>query len=412
MNTRATENCARILNSFSEIPLEKKTEMAKRTRITRPYPTHSLQDALPIAETIQRVNGGHPVRTDLLAGELGVSVRSSAFFQKLNASAKYGLTIGTNADEFIELTELGEAITAPGSREERTESIRKSAALPEVFGEFYRIYAGKRMPEDIYASNVLTRDLGVPRELTEECLQIIRRNGLLAGIVFDQSGVLMVGAASVADSEDRRGYSTATLDGANGDLSSEDGTQSAEYRRVDYPEDIPSNGDGTLQSSEGAEFERSTGENGRRRDEAHILIISGSESRIARAATTLAEGLSARSKLVTLDMSEPGIIPDALSESLESARGCVFVWPGDSVRDGAAADGGGESIAYERKTWAALGAAAYRLGPRLVIVWEDSDGAAAGLPEDRVVRLASGESVYPKLMAALVQAGIVRVSIG
>ena len=377
--------------------------MAKRTRITRPYPTHSLQDALPIAETIQRVNGGHPVRTDLLAGELGVSVRSSAFFQKLNASAKYGLTIGTNADEFIELTELGEDITAPASPEERTESIRKAAARPEVFGEFYRIYAGKRMPEDIYASNVLTRDLGVPRELTEECLQIIRRNGLLAGIVFDQSGVLMVGAVSVADSEDPRGYSTSALLGANGGGGSEDGLASSEYRHADYPEDIPSN-------SDGSEFGIPE-ESGQRRDEAHILIISGSEGRISREATTLAEGLSARSKLATLDMSEPGIISERLRESLESARGCVFVWPGDSGRDGAAADDG-ESNPSERKTWAALGAAAYRLGPRLVIVSEDSEGAAADMLKCQVVRLARGESVYPKLMTALIQAGIVRVSIG
>ena len=377
--------------------------MAKRTRITRPYPTHSLQDALPIAETIQRVNGGHPVRTDLLAGELGVSVRSSAFFQKLNASAKYGLTIGTNADEFIELTELGETITAPSSAEERTESIRKAAARPEVFGEFYRIYAGKRMPEDIYASNVLTRDLGVPRELTEECLQIIRRNGLLAGIVFDQSGVLMVGAASVADSEDPRGYSTSARRGANGGGGSEDGLASPEYRRADYPDDIPSNTDQTTQGSDGSEFGIPE-ESGQRRDEAHILIISGSEGRISREATTLAEGLSARSKLATLDMSEPGIISERLRESLESARGCVFVWPGDSEQDGASPS--------EIKTWAALGAAAYRLGPRMVVVSEDGEGAAADMLECQVVRLARGESVYPKLMTALIQAGIVRVSIG
>ena len=88
--------------------------MAKRTRITRPYPTHSFQDALPVAETIQRVNGGQPVETELLAEALGTSAKSSTFVQKLNASSKYGMTIGSYSDSFIELTELGESHNRSG----------------------------------------------------------------------------------------------------------------------------------------------------------------------------------------------------------------------------------------------------------------------------------------------------------
>ena len=181
--------------------------MAKRTRITRPYPTHSFQDTIPIAETIQRVNGGLPVETELLAKEMGTSARSSSFIQKLNASSKYGLTFGSYSDDFIQLTELGESVTAPGSAEERDSSVLEAVTKPEVFSKFYRMYAGKRMPEDIYASNTLVRDLGVPRELTEECLSIIRRNGLVAGIVSDQAGVLVVGA--VAESEEAGYYAGA-----------------------------------------------------------------------------------------------------------------------------------------------------------------------------------------------------------
>ena len=94
--------------------------MAKRTRITRPYPTHSFQDALPVAETIQRVNGGQPVETELLAEALGTSAKSSTFVQKLNASSKYGMTTGSYSDNYIELTELGESITAPEARKSDT----------------------------------------------------------------------------------------------------------------------------------------------------------------------------------------------------------------------------------------------------------------------------------------------------
>ena len=86
-------------NTFSEIQICT-GKMAKRTRITRPYPTHSFQDALPIADTIQRVNGGQPVETELLAEALGTSVKSSTFVQKLNASSKYGMTVGLLFGQF------------------------------------------------------------------------------------------------------------------------------------------------------------------------------------------------------------------------------------------------------------------------------------------------------------------------
>ena len=349
--------------------------MAKRTRITRPYPTHSFQDALPIAETIQRVNGGQSVRTELLAQALGTSARSSAFIQKLNASSKYGLTVGSYSDEFIELTALGESVTAPGSAEEREDSVIRAVTKPEVFREFYRIYAGKRMPEDIYASNTLVRELGVPPELTEECLGIIRRNGLVAGMVSDQGGVLVVGGTYVSDSETAAGYyATGATNGAG-------------------RESDPEYGDG--------------GEDGGRRSDtgSDILIVSEADDPALGEVVGLVESLSAPWKSASPRATEGRILPEDLSEALESARGCVFVWPRDDESEAAT------ERTPEAKIWAALGAASYRLGERLVIVdsQHGDDDSLSGLTDATVVRAAQGESVYPKLMAALVQSGIVRV---
>ncbi len=348
--------------------------MAKRTRITRPYPTHSFQDVLPIAETIQRVNGGQPVRTEHLADALGTSGRSSTFIQKLNASSKYGLTTGSYSDESIQLTELGESVTAPGSEEERDDSIREAVTKPEVFGKFYRMYSGKRMPEDIYASNTLVRELGVPRELTEECLSIIRRNGLAADIVSDQSGVLMVGA--VSDSQDAGYYTTERSNGRGAEK------DPGEEERDDME-----------RRSEGG---------------AEILVVSDPDDPIHVEVTGLVEGLSVPCKSVSLDVSGGSIIPQALSDALESARGCVFVWPREYER--------GADRTSDAKTWAALGAVSYRLRQRLVVVLRDGDGTSSdmvsGDPVTTVVRTEQGESVYPRLMASLVQSGIVRISVG
>ncbi len=346
--------------------------MAKRTRITRPYPTHSFQEALPVAETIQRVNGGQPVETELLAESLGTSAKSSTFVQKLNASSKYGMTTGSYSDDFIELTELGESITAPGSPQERHESVVEAVTRPEIFREFYRIYSNKRMPEDIYASNTLVRELGVPRELTEECLGIIRRNGLVSGLVSDQSGVLMV--RRVAESEEAGYY------GAE-----------------------PSSGPGPYDDGE-REDVRS-----RSVDGTEILVVSGPDDPIRGDVNGLIEGFSVPCRSVGLeDVSDGRIISQELSDALDSARGCIFVWPRDSGPD---AENRPETI-----IWAALGASSYRLGERLIVLVRDEDDNSAkwiaGFAGMMVARVAESESVYPKLMAALVRSGIVRISVG
>ena len=354
--------------------------MAKRTRITRPYPTHTFQESVPIAETIQRVNGGFPVETELLAKEMGTSARSSSFIQKLNASSKYGLTLGSYSDDFIQLTELGESVTAPGSAEERENSVIEAVTKPEVFSEFYRMYAGKRMPEDIYASNILVRDLGVPRELTEECLGIIRRNGLSAGIVFDQAGVLIVGA--VAESEEAGYYA--------GAKTSQQAQDQVSYEKENRHLEGRSEGNG------------------------EILVVGTSDDPIRGEVSGLLEGVSVASRTVSLDATGGRrIISQELSEALGSARGCVLVWPADIGRDG--------EQAQMPLVWAALGAMAYRVGKRLVVVMRDGEDdersaisdSQLGIGEDAtVVRPARGESVYPELLGALVQSGIVRISVG
>ena len=348
--------------------------MAKRTRITRPYPTHSIQDSLPVAETIQRVNGGRPVETELLAEALGTSAKSSTFIQKLNASSKYGLTLGSYSDDFIQLTELGESVTAPGSAEEREDSIVEAVTYPDVFREFYRIYSGKRLPEDIYASNTLVRELGVPRELTEECLGIIRRNGLVAGIVSDQGGVLIVGA--VAESEEA-GHYTAE----------------------------PSMGRGTARivnagTREGDELDTGAG--------ADILIVSVAGDPVHSDVSALVEGLSLPSKSVVLDASGDRIISQEISSELNSARGCIFVWPENSEVEAARAP--------SPILWATFGALSYQLGRKLIVLIRESEytslDSLMGDSATTFIQAANDESVYPKLIAALVQSGIVKITVG
>jgi len=168
-----------------------RTEGGKRRRIVKPYPAYTLEDALGVAQAIQNANAGLPFARALLAGALGTTPKSSAFTQRLNASAAYGLTQGGYNDADIFLTPLGEALAAV-SDDDRAQALVEAAMTPPIFGSFYDMLDGKRLPESAYAQNLLQRELGVLDSLSDECLDIIIQNGEYAGIISEQDGVSVV----------------------------------------------------------------------------------------------------------------------------------------------------------------------------------------------------------------------------
>ena len=164
----------------------------KRTRMVRPYPINSVEDALAVAAAIQEANAGLPFDRVHLARALGTTPASSGFTMRLNSSAKYGLTKGGYNDDLISLTPRGEAIVAPKGSNELRAALIEAATEPGVFGQFYTILDEKRLPEDTYAQNMLYRELGVRRDLAAECLSIIKANGLYAGLLSQADGSLTV----------------------------------------------------------------------------------------------------------------------------------------------------------------------------------------------------------------------------
>ena len=168
-----------------------RTEGGKRRRIVKPYPAYTLEDALDVAQVIQDTNAGWPFDRTLLAGALGTTPKSSAFTQRLNASAAYGLTQGGYNDADISLTSLGETLAA-GSHDRRAQALVEAAMTPPIFGRFYDMLDGKRLPESAYAQSLLQRELGVNDSLADECLSILIANGEYAGIISEQDGVSVV----------------------------------------------------------------------------------------------------------------------------------------------------------------------------------------------------------------------------
>ena len=167
-------------------------DVGRRTRVTRPYPSYTLQDSLSVARSIYDANAGLPFDRELLAEALGTTPKSSAFTIRLNASASYGLTEGGYNDPNIRLTKLGEAVVASNGDAEGRRAIIDAATFPETFARFYEMLDGRRLPESANLRSILQRDLGVHPNLTEECMRILLDNGEFAGIVEEADGQRLV----------------------------------------------------------------------------------------------------------------------------------------------------------------------------------------------------------------------------
>lgn len=168
------------------------TQKHKRTRKMRPYPVYTLERALAVPIAIQEFNSGLAFDRELLASTLGTTPGSSRYTMWLNSSAGYGLTKGAYNEDRISLTARGEAIVAPTGADERLAALKKAALHPELFGRFFDLLDGKRMPDDTYAINMLQREFGVSPSLSSECLEIAKANAKYAD--FLRNGIVTIGS--------------------------------------------------------------------------------------------------------------------------------------------------------------------------------------------------------------------------
>ena len=168
------------------------SDIGRRTRVTRPYPSYTLQDSVSVPKAIYEVNAGLPFDRELLAGALGTTPKSSAFTMRLNSSAAYGLTEGGYNDPDIRLTNLGETVVAGDGEDARVRALAEAAMTPETFAGFYELLDGRILPQSEYLHNILQRQLGVRPDLAEECLGILQDNGEFAGIISEVDGEFLV----------------------------------------------------------------------------------------------------------------------------------------------------------------------------------------------------------------------------
>jgi hypothetical protein len=141
------------------------------------FPKHTLEDAIRVAKAIEDKNGGNPMRAEMLARAVGFNQPNDWRFQDLLKAARmYGLVSSSGASATAALEKTGQDIVAPSSPQQRREALRQAFHAVEDFKKVDDFYRGKRIPEDEYFLNTLTRDFSIPRDRVEKFAEIFSAN--------------------------------------------------------------------------------------------------------------------------------------------------------------------------------------------------------------------------------------------
>lgn len=151
-------------------------KVTKTTKTTKPFPNHSIEDALRIPQAIAQHNAGNPWSGEQLASALSVGGRSSAFYYLTASAREYGFITGTSRTKTIELTPLGRNAVFPVNTKQEKEAILQSFRNIELFQKLFDYYKGSALPDERFVFNVLQETLGLESQYHDEFIKIYRSN--------------------------------------------------------------------------------------------------------------------------------------------------------------------------------------------------------------------------------------------
>jgi hypothetical protein len=114
---------------------------------------------------------------EMLAHAVGFNQSDDWRFQDLLKAARmYGLVTSSGAAATIGLEKTGQDLVAPSSPQQRQEALRQAFHNVELFKKADDFYKGKRIPEDEYFINTLTRDFKIPRDRADKFAEVFSGN--------------------------------------------------------------------------------------------------------------------------------------------------------------------------------------------------------------------------------------------
>lgn len=150
---------------------------AARGRTARPYPASSFSDALTLGDAIMRYASGDKVRRLTLLQQMNKSPTSGTTKQMITNSGKYGITNGSYAAEYLELTDMGRSAVNSSAPlvEQRKAAFDLAVAGVAPFKVLYEHYKDKRLPEREIMKDVLL-DSAIEVPDLDECVDTFTVN--------------------------------------------------------------------------------------------------------------------------------------------------------------------------------------------------------------------------------------------
>lgn len=155
---------------------------------TRPFPAHSLEQALVIIQGIVDKGAGQPMDRLLVAQAIGRTPSSSEYRRLLSSSVRYDLTTGTEKADYIAPNELGLRIAKPQDLEEKAKGLVEASLKPDLMGKVLRHFNKNKLPDTQFLKNTLEKTFKVDPSLSDELAGLLIENAKFCGILQNISG--------------------------------------------------------------------------------------------------------------------------------------------------------------------------------------------------------------------------------
>lgn len=161
----------------------------KRTRVNRAFPASVFSETLEFVKKIYDVGSGQAVRRLTLFDQLGKSADSGSSRQLITNAAKYGLTKGSYAAEYIEITELGLKVVGHNVSVREQERAKIEAAITSIppFNSVYLTLVGNKLPATAVLVDKI-KEFDVAADAAEEAVDTLIVNLRDVGLLKTLSG--------------------------------------------------------------------------------------------------------------------------------------------------------------------------------------------------------------------------------
>lgn len=126
---------------------------------------------------MEEQNAGNPMKADVLVKAVRFKQANDwRFLNLLRSANQYGLVTGAGATATVSLAPIGRDVVAPDSPTQRQSALLKAFRQVDEFKRVEDFYKGKKLPEDEFFENTLTREFGISRDRVKIFTDVFTRN--------------------------------------------------------------------------------------------------------------------------------------------------------------------------------------------------------------------------------------------